>query len=180
MALRDAIKANHDKAEQHPFVKRLLCGEMPTDAYANYLFNQAICYSKLEDLAEGFGLLEGIESICRAELIRQDASELSTDIKSLALHNSTYDYLDYLSTVPAKQLLAHIYVRHFADMYGGQLIKTVAPGSCRMYEFVDKPELIKKVRERLTEDLADEANRVFTFALKLFDEVHNAYDLQPA
>jgi heme oxygenase len=180
MSLRDAIKVNHDKAEQHPFVKLLLSGKVPRGLYANYLFNQAICYSKLEDLAKDFGLLEGIEEVCRSALITKDAEELSEEPHSLTLHPSTHDYLDYLDTVSAKDLWAHIYVRHFADMYGGQLIKTVAPGSCRMYEFSNKQELIGKIRASLSADLADEANRVFTFALRLFDEVQNAYDLQPA
>lgn len=177
MSLREAIQENHDKAEKHRFVELLLTSKLPKEAYAEYLFNQAMCYYALEKLADEHGLLDGIQSIKRAALIEQDADELSRNPR---IHESTRNYIEYLDTVPPEQLWAHIYVRHFADMYGGQMIKKVAPGSCRMYEFDDRAGLIAKVREKLSVDLADEANRVFDFALRLFDEVSDAYDLRAA
>lgn len=176
MSLREAIADNHSKAEAHQFVANLLGKTMPSDAYAAYLLNQAKCYKALERRAYLFGLLDGIEGIARAALIRDDAEELGADDTVFA---STVDYVKYVNEVPKKKLLAHIYVRHFADMYGGQVIKRVAPGSCKMYEFEDRPGLIVKVRERLSEDLGDEANLVFEYVLRLFDEVCDVYNIQP-
>jgi heme oxygenase len=177
MSLREAIQENHDKAEKHRFVELLLTGKLPKEAYAEYLFNQAMCYYALEKLADEHGLLDGIQSIKRAVLIEQDALELGGP---KTIHASTNEYAKHLESVSPEKLWAHIYVRHFADLYGGQMIKRVAPGSCRMYEFDDRAGLITKVRERLTDDLAQEANRVFTFALRLFDEVSDAHNLQQA
>lgn len=177
MSLREAISGKHDKAEHHRFVELLLTGKLPKEAYAEYLFNQAMCYYALEKKADDFSLLIDIQGIKRAALIEQDANELDRNVK---IHDSTRDYVKYLDSVPSDQLWAHIYVRHFADMYGGQMIKRVAPGSCRMYEFEDRAGLIGKVRERLSDDLAEEANRVFDFALRLFDEVSDAYNLRAA
>lgn len=175
--LRDAVKEKHDKAERHPFVVLLLAGRLPQEAYAEYLFNQAMCYHVLEQKADGYGLFEGIEGIRRAALIEQDADELGRNTR---IYPSTRDYILYIDTVPRDLLWAHIYSRHFADLYGGQMIKKVAPGLCRMYDFEDRAGLIAKVREKLSDDLADEANRVFDFALRLFDEVSDAHDLRAA
>jgi heme oxygenase len=175
MSLRDAIKDRHDKAEKHRFVVLLLSGQLPKEAYAEYLFNQAICYYALEQEADKHGLLDDISGIRRAALIEQDADELDRNSR---IYQSTRDYVQYVGTLSPQLLWAHIYARHFADMYGGQMIKKVAPGSGRMYEFEDRAGLIAKVREKLSDDLADEANRVLDFAICLFDEVADAYDLR--
>jgi heme oxygenase len=174
VALRDHIKAKHDEAEKHPFVVSLLSGNLPVEAYSEYLLNQTLCYHALEALADKHGLLDDIQGIHRTALIAQDVAELGCEGK---LHNSTREYILYLDTLPPPLLWAHIYARHFADMYGGQMIKKVAPGSGRMYEFENRTELIAKVREKLSDDLADEANRVLDFALRLFDEVAESYHL---
>jgi len=68
-------------------------------------------------------------------------------------------------------LLAHIYVRHFGDMYGGQMIRKRQPGSGTMYDFKDVEGLKLTVRSRLKDSMADEANRCFEFAMQLFEEL---------
>jgi heme oxygenase len=174
MSLRDAIKDKHVKAEQHRFVRLLLSGNMPVLVYGEYIANQAECYRVLEAEAAAGGLLTGIEGIKRAALIAQDAAELG---KAFNIHPSTRDYAEHLSLVPSEQLWAHIYGRHFADLYGGQLIKKVVPGAGRMYTFKDRSGLIDAVRLKLSDDLAQEANVVFDFALRLFDEIADAHSL---
>lgn len=177
MSLRDAIKPKHDAAEKHRFVVLLLSGNMPKEVYAEYLFNQAMCYLALEQKADEFGLLADLPGLRRAHLIEQDADELERNAR---IYPSTRQYILHLHSITADQVWAHIYGRHFADMYGGQMIKKVAPGSGRMYEFDDRAGLIAKIRPKLTDNLADEANLVFDFALRLFEEVSAAHDLQPA
>jgi heme oxygenase len=176
MALRDAVKEKHDRAEKHPFVVRLLSGSLSPKAYGAYLKNQAACYAALESVAAH--LLIDFPDLNRAALIEQDAEELSDE--DVPLYGSTKAYIQYVNVLPDDLLWAHIYVRHFADLYGGQLIKKVAPGACRMYEFKDRAALIAGVRARLSDDLGDEANKVFDFALALFDEVADAYDIRDA
>lgn len=177
MSLREAIAEKHDKAENHRFVKLLFSGQMPRGIYADYLFNQYLAYAKLEILADRFGLLDGIEPIKRAALMEDDMLDLA---QPAMLHRSTSLYIDYLDTVPREKLLAHVYVRHFGDMYGGQMLKRVVPGQGKMYEFGNRAELISRTRERLTEDLGDEANKVFDFVLALFDELADAHDIPAA
>ena len=68
-------------------------------------------------------------------------------------------------------LFAHVYVRHTGDLYGGKIIARLVPGTGRMYAFDDRPGLIKKINERLTEDLADEANLAFDYFIKIFNQL---------
>lgn len=177
MSLRDAIKENHDKAEQHRFVKLLFSGQMSKEIYADYLFNQFLAYTKLETMADYYGLLDGIEPIKRATLMEEDMMELR---EAAMMHRSTTKYLEYLDRVPREKIMAHIYVRHFGDMYGGQMLKKVVPSQGKMYEFENRAELIAKTRERLTDDLGDEANKVFEFVIGLFDELADAHNIPAA
>ena len=177
MSLRDAIKDKLDKAEKHRFVVLLLSGKLPINAYIDHVSNQLFCYEALENRVEEFGLFDGIEDIRRVESIKIDLSELG---EPGVIFQSSKDYASYIKSVSAEKLWAHIYARHFADMYGGQMIKKVAPGSGRMYEFNDRSFLISKVREKLSDDLAEEANLVFDFSLRLFDELANVHNLSAA
>lgn len=175
MALKDYIKENHDKAENHPFVKVLLSGDISVPLYADYLLNQLVCYGQLEEAAKAHGLFAGVEDIERGPLIQDDYVEFLYPAK---IYPSSYEYVKYIDNLPPALLWAHIYARHFGDMYGGQIIKKVVPGKGTMYQFENRQELIAKVREKLSDDLADEANKALEFSLKLFDELADAHDLR--
>ena len=73
--------------------------------------------------------------------------------------------------------MAHIYVRHFGDLFGGQMMKKVVVGSGKMYDFKNRSELIKELRSRLDDSLADEANKVMLWAIELFKALEKRFDL---
>jgi heme oxygenase len=177
MSLKEAIKEKHDIAENHRFVKLLLSGDITVPIYADYLQNQLICYAHLEKAANAFGMFKDIDGIKRAELIQRDFLELLHPAK---IYQSSIDYIKHIDSTPAHLLWAHIYARHFGDMYGGQIIKKVTPGNGTMYEFENRQELIAKVREKLSDDLADEANTALDFSLRLFDEIADAHNISTA
>jgi heme oxygenase len=173
--LRDLIKEQHDRAENHPFVKVLLSGNIDKRLYAEFLYNQYFIYSALEKTASK--VLVDLEGIERTPGILKDLKELEEfDLKVLP---STVAYMDYLThaDLTDEELLAHIYVRHMGDMFGGQMIKKVIPGSGYMYDFEDRSNLIKKLREKLNDDMAEEANDVFEYAIGLFEDFKNEYNL---
>jgi heme oxygenase len=178
MTLREKIKDNHDKAESHPFVKLLFSGNISPEIYADFLYNQMYCYAALENRLVEQGLVRGIEDVLRADKIHDDYYALST--RPYKKYPSTLHYIDYINDISSDNLLAHLYVRHFGDMYGGQMLKSKVPGNGSMYEFKDRAELIKKIRTLLTDDLADEANIVFGYATALFEELANEYNLSEA
>lgn len=175
MALRDHIKEKHDLAEKHPFVKLLFAGGVSPSIYAEYLLNQYLMYNHLEQLAEVAGLLNGVETVKRAESILTDFKELNCQAK---VFKTSTDYIQYLNTISKEKLMAHIYVRHFGDLFGGQLMKKVVPGSGSMYNFENRSALIQELRSRLNDDLAEEANIALDWALKLFSELANEHGIQ--
>jgi heme oxygenase len=177
MSLRDAIKVKHDAAEAHPFTALLFSGNMSKRDYAVYLFNMVRVYDSLESRAREQGLLADLDGIERADAILSDFAELGV-VDQMPVMPAAQEYAEYLASVPS--VLAHLYVRHMGDMYGGQMIKSKVPGSGMMYEFKNRSELVAKLRAKLTDDLADEANVAFDFVLKLFDDLAHEFADTPA
>jgi heme oxygenase (biliverdin-producing, ferredoxin) len=164
----------HQQAERTSFARKLLKGLSPEE-YHRYLYNQYMIYSILEELAEK--LLPELKDIFRSSYIYEDLRELE---KEYALGTPpdillpvVRNYERYVMNLDRAGILAHIYVRHFGDMYGGQMIKKRNPGSGKMYEFNNVEELKKQVRSMLSDDMADEAKKCFEFAIQLFKELDN-------
>jgi hypothetical protein len=63
------------------------------------------------------------------------------------------------------------------DMYGGQMIKNCVPGNGRMYEFENRKELIQALRNKLDTSMASEAIHCFGYAIQLFTELADEYNL---
>jgi len=175
--LKELTWANHQKAERSEFARKLLSGMTPEEYY-RYIYNQWLIYAVLENQAEPTGALNRIEGIVRADAIHADMIELEHEYgirrdESL-LCKVVSDYTDYVMQMQDKEeFLSHIYVRHFGDMYGGQIIRKRNPGSGHMYDFDDVSGLKTKVRAMLSDDMASEANRCFEFAIQLFKELDN-------
>ena len=172
--LKELTWANHQKAERTEHARKLLHGMTPEE-YHRYLYNQYTQYAVLENVATEKDVLKGIEHICRANNILEDLEELESEYdiqRNTDLLCPVVDqYASHVVTLDSDELLAHIYVRHFGDMYGGQMIRKRNPGSGKMYEFENVEELKTTVRAMLHDDMADEANRCFEFAMQLFEEL---------
>jgi heme oxygenase len=177
MSLKEQTQDLHEKAENNKFAQLLLSGNISKNHYAKYLSNMWFIYSVLEKIAETAGVLKGIEDIKRADAIKQDILELNVGIDNQAFAPSTYMYVQYLEQMDPKKSLAHIYVRHFGDLYGGQILKTKVPGSGMMYEFTNRKELINSTRALLTDDLGSEARVGFEYAIALFEDLVHELDL---
>lgn len=175
--LKELTWENHQKAERTSHARKLLKGMTPEE-YHRYLYNQHIIYSALETQASGWGVLVGIEDIKRAQHIKRDIEELEKDHQIQGnpelVCPVVNEYVSYIMNLTDyNRLLAHIYVRHFGDMYGGQMIAKRNPGSGHMYNFENVKEIEERVRSRLKDEMADEANRCFEFAMQLFEELEN-------
>ena len=175
MTLRSKIIEKHQEAENHRFAKLLMSGLVTDESYGNYLFNLYPCYQIIERKAHFFGLLDGIEDIVRAERIEKDMGDLKFVPTFIS---QTTDYMEHLDTLNTPNLvLSHLYVRHFGDLFGGQMIKKLVPSKGRMYEFENRSELIEKARAKLHEGLSDEANLAFDYAVGIFEGLANVFHL---
>lgn len=174
--LKELTFENHAKAERTVYARKLLKGMTPEE-YHRYLVNQHEIYMVLEIFAHK--VIDEFPEIQRTLRIADDIIELQEqyDLKwsPNLLCDVVQEYTKHVSKLDEKGLLAHIYVRHFGDMYGGQMIKKRNPGSGTMYNFENVEELKLKVRSKLSDDMAEEANRCFEFAIQLFEELNESY-----
>lgn len=176
--LKELTIEAHKRAERTQYARKLIKGMLPTE-YHRYLVNQHEIYMALEIFAHE--IIDEFPEIQRSLRIADDIIELEQKYDLRWHPNLICDVVDeyrkHVSKLDKKSLLAHIYVRHFGDMYGGQIIKKNNPGSGKMYDFENVEELKSKIRDLLDDSMADEANRCFEFAIKLFEELDNEYHL---
>lgn len=174
MSLKELTWEKHKAAERQDFVKVLFSGKINPKFYAVYLQNMAACYSMLESCAGSHGFLDGLPDIRRVAKIQNDINELGHIKDNRLFVPVVNEYLDHilrLSWNDPKKLLAHVYVRHMGDLSGGQMIAKKVPGSGSYYQFENVEELKNKIREQLTDDLADEANLAFDFSIAIFKQI---------
>jgi heme oxygenase (biliverdin-producing, ferredoxin) len=178
MSLKDLTAEKHKNAERTEFAKLLLSGKISEQDYAHYLLQMLEVYSVLEDHAAGAGLFADLNGLARAPGIWADYAELNAaNPAQPRVLQATQDYITYLNQVAETRpndLLAHLYVRHMGDLYGGQMIAKRVPGSGKFYEFTDKDGLIAKVRAKLDDSLGDEANVAFDHAIKIMKELNES------
>jgi heme oxygenase len=93
------------------------------------------------------------------------------------LHPVVQDYTNYIASLDSKVVLAHVYTWHLGDIYGGQMIKKLAPGSHLSLEFGNAHQLAAALRDKLDDSLGDEANRAFDWAIKILETYSDELDL---
>ena len=172
--LNEHTKEKHRQVEAHPFVQYLLTGEIKPEHYALFLQQMYVVYSSIEYYAEVSHLLHDLPGIKRSSNIFDDIDELHYDIKGTCLP-ATEKYrqriVDLYYGDKKPLILAHVYVRHMGDLYGGKVIAKRVPGSGKMYQFDDRPGLIKALDAKLSLDIVDEALLGFDLAAGIFDEL---------
>lgn len=175
--LKELTWENHKKAERTGFIKRLLNKQLSIYQYYIFLCNQLLAYSQLEYYAKEAGILHSIEDICRSQKLSIDIGELERKYKFILPipYENTIVYINHINHIKEdpEKLLAHIYVRHMGDLYGGQIIKKYVPAtSVLYYEFDGEANQIKKnLRSKLDDTLADEANKCFQMIQDFFNEM---------
>ena len=176
LKLKELTWAHHQAAERRAFAKVLLSGKIDPKLYHKFLTCQYMNYNVLE---QAVIIPPNLNRIKRARRIFEDIRELERAYNlspTGEFPQSVYDYEQHIWKLQEEEnnhaLLAHMYVRHFGELHGGQMIKKKIPGNGLMYEFEgDTKELIEKFRELLDDNMAEEAKKCFDFASQLFDEL---------
>lgn len=183
MSLRELTKQAHTDAEKSEFVKILFSGKINPKLYANYLKNQHPMYEILEVCAMPHQLLHGLPDMRRAPAILADFQELwGDDTNEPTILPVVNDYVKYILSIKddPKKLMAHLYVRHMGDLAGGQMIAKRVPGEGKYYKFADPEALKVAIRERLSDDMADEAIVCFAYAKRFFEEMMTLVEYKDA
>lgn len=174
--LKELTWAHHQSAERRAFARELISGKIDPKLYHKFLTCQYMNYEVLEKHTK---IPTNLYPIKRAPRIFQDIRELEQlfgfepDGQFPPSVNAYAAHINKLAEESNNEaLLAHMYVRHFGELHGGQIIKKKTPGSGLMYEFEgDTKFLIEEFRKLLNDDMADEAKICFDFASELFDEL---------
>jgi heme oxygenase len=177
MSLKELTLEKHKQAESTWFMKAVFKRELPKNLWLDWTYQKTVFYPVIEQQCLNLGLLEGIEGIQRSKNLELDLNELREQIPthSLQIRESTASYVNYLKNLDSA-VLAHLYTWHMGDMFGGQMIKKIVPGTHYSLEFENADILKSNLRSKLNDDLADEANTAFDFAIKMMEEYN--YDLE--
>ena len=181
MALRDAIKQIHDRAEHHPLAQSMINGHVTVEAYADLLANLIVVYGELESKARSTRCIteDKLAALPRFQAMVEDLNELEVEhnFKTHVDVDLLTEYGDSIWKLTQKGTMAHLYVHHMGDMFGGQMLRDKLPGKCRRYDFEGRENLIKEIRMNLTEDMAEEAIAAFEFVLRLYDNVARKHNI---
>ena len=183
----------HRKAEKKPWAKLLVSGDMEPIQYGTYLWNQLGIYSALENraLEKNIFDIETAKGLRRMHYIQDDLNYYPCVQKKFT---TTLEYEKYVATIQEEQIWAHVYVRHFGDMFGGQMIKAKLPKAkpwmekmppspwpepgVMLYHFENRAKLITTVRSKLTDAMLEECEYVFQSAINLFTDLENHFDVR--
>ena len=181
LKLRELTMQHHKNAERSNFAKKLVSGKIQAMAYYIYLYNMGFVYGNLENIAMSLGVLDDINHIRRTDNIWKDYHEMRHKFAMDRflppdILDSVAEYIDYLHSIKHNKhkILAHIYVRHMGDLSGGQIIAKRLDERFpkAFYKFMVEEDYLKeKLREKLNNDMADEAMVAFDYAHKIFLEL---------
>ena len=172
MSLKEVTKEIHDRAENTAFMKAVFQQKMPKELWADWTYQKSLFYGTIEGAAGANRLLGDLPDLRRAFYLYQDFVDLwDKDTTRPNFRPVVVDYHNYLLSIskdPVK-VMAHLYTWHMGDMFGGQMIKKIVPGPHRNLEFVDAKTLKEKIREKLTDDMGEEAIVAFEWAIRMMD-----------
>jgi|LakMenEpi03Aug12_release.lakeMendotaPanAssembly.Ray.scaffolds.fasta_scaffold02179_17 heme oxygenase len=169
MVLKDLTAEKHKEAESTPFMKAVFKKTLPSSLWADWTYQKSLFYHAIEGSAGSCGLLNDLPDIRRAFYLYEDFQELSNGKFSVEYRKPVLDYYSYIMSISKepKRIMAHLYVWHMGDMFGGQMIKKIVPGPHRNLEFKDIQVLMTNIRAKLDDSMAEEANCAFDWAIKM-------------
>ena len=172
MSLKELTWDSHQKAEETPFMKAVFAKTMPQDLWIDWTYQKWLFYGAIEGAAGANRLLGDLPDLRRAFYLFMDYNEMNTERKKHEFRPIVVDYYNYIISIAndPNKVMAHLYTWHMGDMFGGQMIKKIVPGSHRNLEFEDAATLKTNIRSKLDDSMADEANIAFDWAIRMMRE----------
>jgi hypothetical protein len=133
-------------------------------------------YYQIEQKCDAGGLLDDLQGLKRCEGLWKDFLELRNGDESPtanSINNVLVEYENYIKSLAPEQALAHLYVWHMGDLFGGQMIKKIVEGPHNSLEFENSRELMTNLRAKLTDDLGPEARTAFEYAIKMMEQLYS-------
>jgi heme oxygenase len=145
---------------------------MPQDLWIDWTYQKWLFYGAIEGAAGANRLLGDLPDLRRAFYLFMDYNEMNTERRKHEFRPVVVDYYNYIISISKdpNKVMAHLYTWHMGDMFGGQMIKKIVPGSHRNLEFEDAATLKTNIRSKLDDSMADEANIAFDWAIRMMRE----------
>lgn len=173
MSLKELTADKHTEAESTPFMKAVFNSTLPLELWADWTYQKTLFYGTIEGCAGANRLLDDLPDIRRAFYLYLDFKDMwDKDTTRPDYKSAVVDYHNYLLSISndAKRIMAHLYVWHMGDMFGGQMIKKIVPGSHRNLEFADPKTLITNIRAKIDDSMAEESRTAFDWAVRMMRE----------
>lgn len=176
--VREETKQEHTAAERSPFMEALMRGDLPSDAYFDYIGQLAPIYEAIEKWNGTLPFFD--RRLDRFERIIADLEYHG----SVMLCDETIAYTKHIKKLIKNKdevrILAHHYTRYLGDLSGGQAIGalvarnlSIPPNFLSFYEFDsigDRVRYKETYRENLDTVVPQESWRTF------IDEVKVAFE----
>lgn len=170
MSLKELTADKHKEAETTPFMKAVFAKTLPKEIWADWTYQKTLFYGAIEGAAGANQLLGDLPDIRRAFYLWEDFNEMwDKDTTRPDFRPVVIDYYNYLLSIskdPVK-VMAHLYVWHMGDMFGGQMIKKIVDAPHRNLEFTDAKTLMTNIRAKLDDSMGEEANVAFDWAIRM-------------
>lgn len=173
MSLKELTKDKHTAAENTQFMRAVFKKNMPKELWADWTYQKTLFYNGIEGAAGACRLLGDLPDIRRAFYLYLDFKDLWGQQNAVPKYRQVViDYYNYILSISGdpNRVMAHLYVWHMGDMFGGQMIKKIVPGPHRNLEFQDTATLMTNIRAKLDDSMADEANLAFDWAIKMMND----------
>lgn len=172
MSLKELTAERHKLAESTPFMKAVFARKMSKDLWADFTYQKMLFYNAIEGTAGACGLTKDLPDINRAHYLYQDYTAMTGGELKHPYRKVAIDYYKYILNLypDANKTMAHLYVWHMGDLFGGQMIKKIVDASHKSLDFKN-PEVLKEtIRTKLNDSMADEANVAFDWAIKILED----------
>ncbi|OBB61527.1 heme oxygenase [Mycobacterium sp. 852013-51886_SCH5428379] len=187
--MRDGSAAEHDAAEQSPFITELLAGRVSGQGYTEYLLRLWLVYSALEDTVRAHRRDPLVAAVYDPALERVPALDadlqhwapgVDRDVDSPAAQR----YRERIAGSPwGGAILAHHYTRYLGDLSGGQAMGRILDREFGLggtgLAFYHFPVRVKPYKDRYRRRL-DELGLTADDAARVVDEVRLAFGLNQA
>ena len=171
MSLKDLTAEKHKLAETTPFMKAVFARSLPEDLWIDWTYQKWLFYGAIEGIAGASSLLHDLPDLRRTFYLFMDYQEMNKENKKYEFRPIVLEYYNYLMSInDPDKIMAHLYTWHMGDMFGGQMIKKIVPGSHRNLEFEDTRTLMTNIRNKLDDRMGDEANIAFDWAIRMMKE----------
>ena len=169
MSLKELTADKHREAETTQFMKAVFAKTLPRDHWVDFTYQKTLFYSTIENAATQQGLMNDLEPMRRSALLAQDYEKM--DGSAREFKSAVLEYHNYIQTLTdPTRIMAHLYTWHMGDLFGGQMIKKLVDGPHSSLDFLDAPVLIAVMRSKLSDDMAEEANIAFDWAIQILNE----------